>query len=659
MAQSHTSTPSRPRRAPQVRYHNDDSDSGDFAETSESPPLSRPSRAVRRVKTYRESSDEDSPQPSSDESDSRSSGSNSHEIQLRRSARSRTTLQQRESAKKRKPLHVANTVGASPFRSYKRQKMQSSDHLIKQHSNISVEIPLMPLNERAPPWQQLPYHVLVSIMKYAAYPLYSPASRANPSINWLCTTSTLCHSFHEACIAALLYSPPLYPSWRAHGLIRLLKQDPKNLTTDYRMKIHYLDVEVKHLLVKKSGIPIDNLISRTPLLQGARLYSNYDDLNTLVWAQPTAHRFNWSYPPELFDRLDKDGLFMRSFEFNGRFPNTIEALQTALYARSRPSFSRLCIVSFLNMSLAERTSQGDIERAQRLLASALNDLPDLKDLTFRNCSVIDEVTVPMLPAGLQQLELAHCSRLTSDALEQYLASRGTTMTSLRLDGNQSMSLGFMARLKSLCPRLQNIEVDMLYIDPTSFRDRDPLYDELLPNGPPSWPTDLVNVSFENLRQLSASDAEDFFASLVDSSENLPRLKKLNIKAILKGASWRERAQLRKTWLPKLENVFLNTDEPANVVSRLSKKPSSASQRQSTRIANSHLKKLSLGDYIEDSDAITPRALQARCDIVNLVISDQRPSQEQFHENDFLDEEPSDDGEWRERNSQQVSNDYAW
>ncbi|OQV08793.1 hypothetical protein CLAIMM_13015 [Cladophialophora immunda] len=444
----------------------------------------------------------------------------------------------------------------------------------------------------------------------------------------------------------------------SHSLINLLEQAPESLSTDYRRKIHFLDIEVKQLLVKKSGISMDRLISMTPLLQGLRLYSNYDDLTTVIWAQPTAKKFKWSYPTELFERLEADHLFMRSFEWNGRFPNTADVLRIAVDAQCRPSFSRLRDLTFLNLSLPEKAKEPDITEARSLLIGVLSSVPELQSLSFRNCGIVDEITMPMLPPGLLHLELTNCPRLTSDALEGYLTG-GSSLRVLKLDGNQSMDLGFMANLQSLCPHLQHLEIDMLYIDPTSFRDREPLYDELLPNGPPTWPTYLASISIENMRQLTQEAAEEFLASLVDSSEHLPQLRRLNIKAILKDASWRDRAKFRQRWLPKLENVFLNTEEPSNVRSKLSKKIPSASQRQSSRIANGHLKKLSLSDTTDESDTPAPSAIQGRCDVVNLVISDQRPAETQYHENDFLDSEPSDDGEWRQGNSQQVSTEYAW
>ncbi|EXJ65779.1 uncharacterized protein A1O5_11020 [Cladophialophora psammophila CBS 110553] len=661
MAQSSTPPPRlRPRRGSRVHYpNNDDSDSDDIAEFVLKP---RPRRAARRVKTYRESSDDDhdddAPDPSSDESDAQSSPAQSDD-RPQSTRRHVPTHRQSWPLKKRKSPPVTRSAAQRLFKSFKRRKPSSNNHNRGQmNAKRSADTLSASTNNRIPPWQQLPYHILVSIMQYAAYPLYGPTSRAQPSINWLCTTGSLCRSFHEASTAALLYSPPLYPSWRAHGLINLLEQAPGSLSTDYRKKIRFLDIEVKQLLVKKSGISMDKLISLTPLLQGLRFYSNYDDLTTVIWAQPAAKKFKWSYPTELLGRLETDHLFMRSFEWNGRFQNTTDVLKMATEAHCRPSFSRLRDLTFLNLSLPEKAKEADIDCARGFFAEALSRLPELRSLSFRNCGILDEVTMSMLPAGLLDLELTNCPDLTSDALENYL-SRGSSLRFLKLDGNQCMDFGFMASLQALCPDLQHLEIDMLYIDPTSFRDREPLYDELLPHGPPTWPSHLVTISIENMRQLTQEDAEEFLASLVDSSEHLAQLRRLNIKAILKDASWRDRAKFRQKWLAKLENVFLNTQEPSNIVSKFSKGRPSASQRQSTRIANGHLKKLSLGDNTDESDAPAPKSFQGRCDVVNLVISDQRPAETQYHENDFLDSEPGDDGEWRERNSQHISNDYAW
>ncbi|KAG9773967.1 hypothetical protein KCU88_g5651, partial [Aureobasidium melanogenum] len=358
----------------------------------------------------------------------------------------------------------------------------------------------------------------------------------------------------------------------------------------------------------------------------------------------------------MFDRLNTGGIMLKSFEWNGRFSTAMEALETAMNVHSSASFARLRHLSFLNLTLAEKADDADLAKAHSLLAAALRHSSELKSLAFRNCALLDEVAATALPLNLEHLELSHCPSLTSEALEHYLRLGGGSLRTLKLFGNQSMSLGFMAGLQELCPRLRGLEVDMLYVDPTSYRDRDPLYDELLPNGPPTWPTELVTISVENLRQLSAADAEAFLTSLVNSSEHLPFLRKLNIKAILKGSSWRDRAKLRKTWLPKLQTVFLSSAEPSSVASEPS---NTTAQRQSSRIANSQLRKSSVDAQADDSVTGTGKPVQPRCEVVNLVLSDQRPSQDQFQEADFLDDEPDDDADWNGRDTEMDSAGYAW
>ncbi|ETI24098.1 hypothetical protein G647_03467 [Cladophialophora carrionii CBS 160.54] len=631
------SSPSRPRRAPRVRYINDDSASDEDFEYLGAK--TRPTRAARRVQTYRESSDDDTSDSSAVETDV-NQGSRLPTPQ------SETTV--RPHRPKRKPPAVPSKKREVPN---KRQKTQPS-RSVRKSTDVTAVVSKPSTHARIPPWQTLPYFVLVNIMQYAAYPLYGPMSRQQPSINWLCTTGSICRSFHDACMATLLYSPPLYPLQQARGLMTLLKRDqdhPGTLSTSFRSKIRYLDIEVKHLLAKKGGISLDELISLTPQLQGIRLYSNYDDMTTVSWAQPASKKVRWTYPIDLIRRLESNNVVLRSFDWNGRFPNTTDVLKEAMAAHSRPSFKHLRDLTFLNLTLPEKTEKTDIASARSFLAVALKSLSALRSVCFRNCGMIDEFTMPMLPPGLLHLELTNCSHLTSEVLEGYLSSAGQGLQSLKLNNNQSMDLGFMANLKSLCPSLQRLKIDMVYIDPSSWHDRDPLFDELLPNGPPTWPSQLITISIENMRQLTEAAAEKFFASLVDASEDLPFLKKLSLKVILKDASWRDRAKMRQNWMPVFENVFLNTDKPSNIVTNTSssKRPPTGSQRQSTRIANGRLKELSMSENSDESDASTQKTGQARCDVVDLVISDQRPAETQYRENDFLDSEPSDDEEYRD------------
>lgn len=663
----------RSRRGPRISYH-DLSDSDDFDIVPE-PQSTRPSRAARRNQTYRETSDDDSNSDLDDDLDSSSTADSEPAPNPPRATRQSQPkpmlppkflahLSARQNILKRQREAEAASIS---FSTYKQRKTQRTDPGPKATVESKALQPAQASTSKIPPWQQLPYQVLKNIMTFASHPLYHQASRPSSSIQWLCATSTLCRSFHEACIAALLCSPPLYPPHRAHGLIALLRQGRNKPILEYRTKIHRLDIEVKQLLVKKSGIDLEILLNQTPLLREMRLYSNYDDLNTVIWAQRGATKSKWSYPDRLFDLLREKNIVLNSFEWNGRFPNAVEALEIAAKVHSQPSFCRLKEVAFLNFSMPDKATPADTTKAQSLFESALSQLPELRQLTLRACAMVGPACISSLPGSLHHLEISNCLYLDSPALQAFLATGGAKLTSLRLSGNQSMSLEFMASLKTLCPRLQDLGVDLLYIDPTSYNDREPLYDELLPSGPPTWPQNLINLSLDNLRQLSAEDAEGLLSSLVDAAENLQSLKRIDIKAILNGSSWRDRAELRRKWLPKLQEVFLNTSEPPKESSR--RKPGSSAtvtqarsskQRHSQRIATSLLNKASSTEASDSDSAAQGGSKHARCDFVNLIISDQRPAQDQYREDDFLDDEPSGDEEWNGRDTgPNSSTRYAW
>ncbi|KAK5058565.1 hypothetical protein LTR84_010828 [Exophiala bonariae] len=654
MAHHSTLAQSRPRRKPRIRYTNDDSDSDHFL------PLrtqsSRPARGARQ--DYRESSDDES-DGSTESSNTSSEPSSTLSLpQPSQKYRVSARLQSHASHKKRNADDQARIENS--FNSYKRQKFLTNTPKIVKLAESPIN------NDRIPPWQQLPYEALRNIMNFAAYPLYGPRSTSTPSIDWLCATSTLCKSFHEACMAALLYSPPIYPAYRGHGLIALLRQGRNKPFTDYRAKIKSLDIEIGHLLKKKSGIDLELLIANTPLLRNLRLYHNSDEL-TNVDFNPTSDssRGSWAYPPELFDKLDQLNIFLQTFEWNGRFPNPMTVLELAVQVHTRPCLSRVQNMTLLNLAIAEKkSSEIELTQAQGLLTSALQKLTDLRHLSLRCCRIIDTAGIMCIPEGLESLELSNCSQLTSAALKQLLSLRGRNLTTLRLLEHHSMSLEFLTDLKSSCPRLQVLEIDFLYTDSTAYDLKEEFeLSSLCPTGPPTWPTSLVTISMDNVRYHDIHDAERFLSSLVDASDDLPHLKKLSIKAILKKSSWRDRATLRKKWLSTLENIFLDTSQPIDwtVKSTMTKPAPRAVQRQSTRLARSNANKSSSGDTTDDSDATTSVSRHARCCLVDLVISDQRPTRDQFHEDDFLDDEPTDDDEWNgdDQDDVHLSTAYAW
>lgn len=654
---------SRARRTKRVRYTEEDDDEIEYIPR----PQARPSRSVGQVR-YRELSD-DSDAPLTDPSSDSEPEPTSQPVQRAPSARKQKPIKRKYPTRAKQPS----------FNLFQKKKPNT----VLAPPEKSIVFPLGP-SGKAPRWQDLPYEALLVIMKHAAYPLYSMASRSTGSVEWLCQTSLLSRSFHDACMAALLYSPPLYPAWRAQGLLRLLQRHESKTVLNCSTKIRRLDIEVKNLLLAKNGIDLEELIRHTPNLEHLRLYHNHDDLSTYVWAQPSASKHRkWAYSDELFDAMDANKIFLKSFEWNGRFPTPMDTLQTMAKAHTRPCFSKIENLSILNIEIPEKCPEDELATARDLLSTSLSCLLNLKSLTFKTCNLLDEFTTPQLPHSLTDLNITNNITFLSSHLSTYLATRGSQLTSLTLKHNQSMSLDFLAHLSTYTPRLRHLNLDLTYTDPSSYKDVNPLYDDALPEGPPTWPTTLTTLSIENLRQVSHSEIEDFFNSLVFAAAHLKWLRILSIKAIVRDASWRERADLRAKWYPKLDDIFLDRSVPRNIrslpppkqpppVSSTDADTDASSDNSSTdnrrgkgkgrrsgRLAEVHLRRLTAEhEKALSTEADEPQpsrkererievGRQGRCHIVMLDISDQRPSQEQYREADFLDDEPSDDGDYRD------------
>lgn len=586
-----------------------------------------------------------------------------------------------------------------------------------------------------PLWQTLEYQILLKIMKYAAYPLYTGASHDTGSTAWLLRTSTLSRSFHEAALGALLYSPPLYPMHRAHSIARLLKisrqefgddlsypkqKKSSKISIDYRRMVRHLWLEARNVLATKLGVSLDDLLRNTPNLQSLIIYYNHDFVSDkVIWAHPNYSRAknNWRYS-QLYPLLAElpHLVNLRNFEWNARFLTKDDGLLNQFHDfHSSPfHFQRLKSVTLrnfiiedvdkLNETVVGKSLVGapDIKpsaQQARLIAwrsrlqEALSKYQELKQLSICNTNIFDSASIGILPTGLEKLEIQNCPCINSDGLQSYLSTKGGQLRELILKGNQYLSLEFTTTLKSYTPMLSLLDVDLTYRDPTSYQDTEPLFDSLLPDGPPTWPEGLEQISIGPLRKLSVEDAENFYQSLIDAAGQLKYLRVLELRTLLPEAGWRDRAVLRTLWTAKFNEIFnvkYNpeirsprpiTSLPVRVIvkdtsdahnggsARSNRNP----RRQSQRIAD-----LALSDsqgQISDSqndppsptyselldtykgvggnDSTTvkdvPLVRQGRCHTVTFELSDQRPAQDQFREDDFLDSEADFevDGDYRD------------
>ena len=711
MSDPRRSQPLRLRRSKgkSISYREDSSD-GEVTDENYSRNCSRrprPLRSTQKPHNY----NEDGAQENQDESDStESSISISSDLQNHRSQKRKPTAALKHKRKREAPQRPTQTTRSS-FSSFKRQKISTTAHPTDTEQKVVVADTVNP--DRRPLWQNLEYQILSQILRYAAYPLYESASRPSASISWLLQVSVLCRSFHDAALAALLYSPPLLPSFQAHALLDLLRQPQDSLSTNYRNKIKRLDVEVKQLLVKKSGIDLTQILMHTPLLKDLRLYHAHDEVGNLLWAQPSISRKNWTFSAELLDALDLVQIALTDFEWNGRFPETRYILRQLSASHTRPCLQNLQRLSLLNLSMLEKCSEQETIIYEDMLAAGLEGLRHLKELMFRSCGIVNERLLAKLPGGLSSLAFFNCPNLTSTALSALFSTHGSQLTELILNSNQALDLGFAPSLEGLCPNLEVFVMDLTYTacDPTSFHDVEPHYEELLPNGQPTWPRALRVIDLANLRNIDAQEADAFFTTLVDAACELRDLRRLSLKAILK-VGWRDRASLRQKWKTKFNEVFSRTASPPsstqNSMVRRERKPANfrimvpgppdiprsvkphsddtsvegsepfaaatQSNRKSARIALKELESLAVTAAEEESspehrtpvdkqsedESITSGCphVHGMCDEVTFRIDDQRPAESQFNETDFLDDELSGDEDWTGSDPIQTKR-YAW
>ncbi|PWY86895.1 hypothetical protein BO70DRAFT_386171 [Aspergillus heteromorphus CBS 117.55] len=546
-----------------------------------------------------------------------------------------------------------------------------------------------------PPWQTLPYHILFDIFVRASSPLVDEQTGArHSSVQWLVNVALLCRAFHEPALAALYRCPPLIPSAKTHGLLHLLAKPQESLSTGYMNKIKELNVDVEHLLLYKSGptlgyFELPRLLERTPQVKALRLYHKDD------YVVGRRLRSKFIYPDLIFSSMASSSIRLCCWEWNSRFMETKKLLPLMLEKHLQPAFHGLRELRLLHITsedadddyLAEASDEREV-----VLATALRELPDLCCLEFVECSIVNEYLFSNLPLTLTSLTLKDCDEVTAVNLGSFLSSHGQNLRRLDLSHNRHLSLSFIVNLAQSCKNLEIFKMDISMHDWTSYHDVEPHFQELLdPLEIPTWPSTLQEIELIQLRKWDDTTAEVFFRSLIDAAPELQSLRRLVISAILK-IGWRDRATFREKWIGKLENTFLRRSAPPDPKLRSiprtpqQKDPSHSiqsalpdeslthsdtgfstpSKRKSVRIAQ---RKFSEADEDEAAHVLARRlnegsdsssgAIQGMCDVVMVRIDNQRPTENQFNEEDFLDDELSGDEDWNGNDPDVNDGSHAW
>lgn len=553
------------------------------------------------------------------------------------------------------------------------------------------------------PWSDLPFEILVSIFAYASYPLRTPYLALNPSTNWLLKAAHTCQSFREPALTVFYEDPPIVNLNEPHNLLALLKKDAFPSGIQYPSKIKRLELDaITHLSYSTHGsghLSLLDLVTHMPLLEEIIIKDPTD--------RPPFRRIPrgkwWTYPPQFFDVLSKFGRKMRTWHWNAlmleqqtTFLPETEKWMSGIHQQSCNHFLENLSLSHFYLdtigSKRSRTQEEHLEAKDPIeaLGRVLSPLQGLTNLSLLSCEAKDwRAVLEALPNNLNQLTISNSQMLTSSDVQAFLESHGSQLTDLTLDHNQSLDLRFLTGLKTSCPRLERLHMNLtFYNSVASYKDDLPLFDALLTaQDVPTWPCSLQSLELFQLRQWESDAAQTFFNSLLDLSDDLPYLRTIVIKAIL-SIGWRDRAGFRHRTIDQLRKVFLcnspppnpalasmkafrmakvrsKRDEPTpasaferagdrglsedNIADRSGTKHSDHKTRRSQRITT-HEKTRHTGDFPDDADADEDDVaeltnVQGRCSTVDVSIDNLRPTEIQFREEDFMDSEVSGDEDW--------------
>lgn len=425
-----------------------------------------------------------------------------------------------------------------------------------------------PSDGKIPGWTSLPLEILRDIFIYASRPLHEQTRTSISNVDWLIKTARVCRAFSQPALEAYYLSPSLLTTMWPHHLLALLQIPKEKRYMDYNVKTHDLFIDVRRLAYKAHDRPLFDLsalVAELPQLQHLEVVHPVDEppFRPVFKIQP------WHYPPMLFQTLQEGGQRLRSFRWNRDMIRVDAAELYGFMAQTHLSkpfeyLERLTLCRFNYTDSAEPEEPDEVAGGETApgLATSIAILPSVKDLTFISCDVITDMFLERLPRTLQRLELTNCLEITSNMLRAYLATGGSELRELVLNHNISLNLAFLPGLKTLCPKLEVLRMDLRYYsERINSDDAAPLYDELLTaDEVPTWPATLRHLELVHIQRCSAEAAQNLFRSLVDGAHELPNLRNLVLHSHI-NIPWRDRAGFRDQWIDRLRRVYLRDGKP--------------------------------------------------------------------------------------------------
>lgn len=579
--------------------------------------------------------------------------------------RTRAATEKRSEAISRRP-RSGRPIGGRPS---KRPKKESKQRL-----------PHIPTDGICPLWETLPEEVLISIFQFAKDMSDTEAKGSS----WLVSAARTCKAYTKPALSALYFSPALSASSRVEMFFNHMMKPVERMLMDYHSKVFHLSLNTRIL---GNTFDLLALIQQLPRIQSLDLWTDKD--YKLRGLAQVANEKYWQPPSNLIEELGKTGVPLRSWRWNMKMMpissdvedrwdallsthterplNNIRSLTLTNfdYAQKEGDFFLDTTLHTLNMAHSckalEYLPELDPEiplvealAAKDPLSTAIKSLPRLSHLSFEYCNIVQGPWLLRLPPSLTSLEIHGSSYLTSWHLERYLQSSGRALRRLILNHNPTLQLNFLSILKSDCPKLRELSMNLIYTNPNRADETiQPYFDEMLnKHHVPTWPTSIQKLQILHLRQWDSDAAVVFFTSILEA--DLPSLRHLTLSASI-DIDWRERTTFRDKWVGAFDRVFLRKPDPppAHLVSG---KAYREWQQTKQRPAASHSTSERPRRVTQDAPAASLRnmvlsalgnksEIVPMCDVVDIRIDNSRPRENEFRESDFLDSEASGDSDF--------------
>jgi hypothetical protein len=561
----------------------------------------------------------------------------------------------------------------------------------------------------SPPWSTLPYHVLLSVFDFAwAQRLHEYPRNHSSNTSWLMNASLTCKAFAEPALAALYRSPILKTSWQLTRFNILVTSPSPNHFINYNAKVKRLDLDERMF---GNNFDVMDLFNSFPTLAHINLDSDKD--RALRGHANVIGEKYWKYPPNLYDTLSNFNL--KSWQWNtAMFPSSDSNRSSILILAHdlHLPFSKIENLHFVNLftinslwspvlpvfNESERAlippewllpreannSMNSIfwEQTSRYLAESLKSSTNLKSLRLDFAGFPLFSWMESMPSTLTTLHFHNCDGLESNKLSDYLlASCSGSLEVLVFDHNQNLNLDFLVHLKSACPKLKELSMNLILFSQHRFAQSvKPGYETLLHRDfTPTWPTSLIRLELNHLQKLEKENAEVLFNSLICSATDLPQLRYLHLAASV-DIDFRNRASFRDVWTELFARIFKRQSPPPRKelasfkAYRLyleSEKTGPTTKRSKHRISNASTasddgtrlrprKSVNYDDSEEERDQSLKGRLfatlggkqkeeetrdeypvQGMCETVRVRIDNMRPGDKDLTERDFLDQEDQD------------------